>query len=150
MSDHFLVVIPADPAAALPDTANELRDALAKFAGSNEARVKDYGKLKFIDCGENFESVSCPACKSALPIDWWRARMDDDWHGEDGFQLHAHILPCCSAKASLNDLIYDFPQGFARWLVAARNPGRPALTVGELSQLEAVAGLGLKAIAQMY
>ncbi|MEK6217502.1 MAG: hypothetical protein N2B03_09850, partial [Boseongicola sp.] len=60
MSDRFLVVVPADPAAALPDTANALRDALAILAGTDEARVKDYGKLKFIDCGENFESVSCP------------------------------------------------------------------------------------------
>jgi hypothetical protein len=56
MSDHFLVVIPGDPNAELPDTANALRDALALLAGTGEARVKDYGKLQFIDCGENIES----------------------------------------------------------------------------------------------
>jgi hypothetical protein len=76
--------------------------------------------------------------------------MDDDWHGEDGFHLHTHALPCCNAKATLNDLTYDFPQSFARWFVAARSSGRAALTAGEISQLETVAGLRLKAIAQMY
>ena len=103
MSDHFLVVIPANPAADLPDSANALRDALAALAGGDEARVKDYGKLQFIDCGENFESIVCPACQSALTLKWWQARMDDDWHSEDGFHLHAHTLPCCNVEATLND-----------------------------------------------
>jgi len=150
MADHFLVVIPADPKAALPDTSPALREALAALTGTREARVKDYGKLQFIDCGENFESIACPICEAAVSTDQWRAWMDTDWHGEDGFHLHRHTTACCGADISLNELDYRWPQGFARWFVSARNDGRGPLTSSEVARLEVVVGLPLKAIAQMY
>ena len=150
MSDHFLVVIPVDPKAALPDNAQDLRSALAEMAETDEARVKDYGKLQFIDAGENFERVACPVCAAEISKDVWRDWMDGDWHGEEGFHLHSHVTSCCQEDVTLNQLVYHFPQGFARWFVSARNSGRGPLTSEELSRLEAVAGLRLKAIQQMY
>jgi hypothetical protein len=150
MSDHFLVVIPADPKAELPTSADALRDALAGIAGTDEARVKDYGKLQFIDCGENFEWIICPDCRAEITVEQWRAWIDQDWHGEEGFHLHQHETHCCSARVTLNDLVYEWPQGFARWFVGARNEGRGPLSAEELEALEAVAGMPLKAIAQMY
>ena len=150
MSDHFLVVIPADPKADLPDTAPALRDELARIAGTDEARIKDYGKLQFIDCGENYERIGCPICGKDITIAQWHEWMDEDWHGEEGFHLHSHVTPCCETKLTLNDLVYEWPQGFARWFVGARNPGRGPLTPDEVAALEAVAGLRLRAIAQMY
>lgn len=150
MSDHFLVLIPADPKADVPETAVALRDALARLAGTNEARIKDYGKLQFIDCGENAERISCPSCEAEIATDQWHAWMDEDWHGEDGFHLHRHETPCCGSDITLNTLRYDWPQGFARWFVSARNQGRGPLDPAELAALEAVAGIKLTAIAQMY
>lgn len=150
MSDHFLVVIPADPKADLPETADALRKALADIAGTEESRIKDYGKLQFIDCGENFESIHCPSCRQLITTETWHDWMDSDWHGEEGFHLHRHNAPCCDAEITLNDLIYEWPQGFARWFVGARNEGRGPLTPDEISKLEAVAGIALKGIAQMY
>ena len=76
--------------------------------------------------------------------------MDEDWHGEDGFHLHRHITPCCRSDVNVNDLVYEWPQGFARWFIAARNTGRGPLTDSERQELEAIAGLPLRAIAQMY
>lgn len=150
MSDHFLVVIPKDPNAELPATAPALKDALAKLAGTTEARVKDYGKLQFIDCGEAFEAISCPSCQTAITTEQWHVWMDEDWHGEDGFHLHRHETPCCTHETTLNALTYTPPQGFARWFVGARNHNRGPLNAAELGALEEVAGMPLRAIVQMY
>ena len=150
MSDHFLVVIPKDPTAKLPDTATDLRDSLAKLVGTEEARVKDYEKLQFIDCGEAFESISCPSCAADITIEQWHEWMDEDWHGEDGFHLHRHEMPCCKTDTNLNTLTYTPMQGFARWFVAARNQTRGPLRDEELAALEKVAGIPLRGIVQMY
>ncbi len=150
MSDHFLVVIPADPEALLPESAVNVRNTLAAIGGSREARVKDYGKLQFIDCGEMFEGIACPACEAAITTEQWHAWMDSDWHGEDGFHLHRHTTPCCAVDVSLNTLNYLPHQGFARWFISARNAGRGPLTTDEVRDLERVAGISLRAIAQMY
>lgn len=150
MSDHFLVVIPADPEAALPASAEDVRAALVDMAGGEESRVKDYGKLQFIDAGENFERVACPICAAEMSKDTWRDWMDSDWHGEEGFHLHLHATTCCGEPVTLNDLVYHFPQGFARWFVSVRNAGRGPLTAEELARLETVGGLRLRAIAPMY
>jgi len=150
MSAHFLVVIPKDPTASLPERADALRDTLAVIAGSNEARIKDFRRLQFIDCGENFERILCPACNTELATDWWGKQMDHCWDDETGFDLHAHALPCCGAPVALDRLTYVQPQGFASWFVSARNPGRGPLTEAEVTQLETIAGLKLRAISQMY
>ena len=153
MSDHFLVVIPSDPDAPLPEDGGQaLCSALVKIADSEEARVKSYdGRVQFIDCGENFETVSCPACGASLDMEWWGDQMDHCWDADERrFSLHPHSLPCCSASKALNELTYTFPQGFASWFVSARNVNRGPLTQEELSELEAVAGRPLSAITQMY
>lgn len=150
MSDHFLVVIPADPKAELPPTAEDIRAALAEIAGTTESRVKHYGRIQFIDCGENFERILCSACEAEASVDWWGHQMDHCWDDETGFDLHAHAMPCCGAMLSLDKLKYERRQGFARWMISARNSTRGPLSADEISQLEAVAGLKLVGIAQAY
>lgn len=150
MPDHFLVVIPKDPTTELPVDAEALRVALAKLAETGEARVKIYGKLQFIDCGKAFENIACSSCGATITVEQWHKWMDEDWQGEDGFHLHWHHTPCCQHEINLNTLIYTPPQGFARWFVSARNLGRGPLTAEEVTALEKVAGLPLRAIAQFY
>ncbi len=150
MSDHFLVVIPADPLASLPERSEELRMTLAGIAGHDEARVKDYGKLQFIDAGGNWDGVFCPSCEAEISTSDWQAMMDRAWHDEDGFKLVENETPCCGAAASVADLNYKWPMGFARWFVSARNVGRGPLTDKEVARLEAIAGTRLTAIAQRY
>ena len=150
MSDRFLVVIPADPNAVLPATANVLRDALQNLSDTDEARLKDYGKLQFIDAGELAKSVTCPSCSHNLTAEEWRNWMHQDWQGEDGFHLHETEAPCCGQKMTLAELSYDAPQGFARWIVSARVIERGPLNDEELEHLEELAGIPLTAIAQEY
>lgn len=149
MAEHFIALIPADPRAELPGNADALRMELEALAGGGESRVKDYGKLQFIDCGQNLRRIGCPACGGAIPLEVWQGWMEADWHAEDGFHLHRHAAPCCGAGVTLNELAYDAPQGFARWFVGARSTGG-TLTDPERGRLEAVAGLALKAVHQSY
>ena len=145
MSENFIALVPTDPKAEVPDNAQALRDALARHLGTEEVRVKDYGKLQFIDCGQNFDSVACPACSARIEMDQWHAWMEEDWHGEDGFHLHRHQTPCCNQDITLNDLSYDMPQGFARWMVSAR-----ADDLSEIAPFSALAGVKLRLIRQRY
>lgn len=150
MPESFIALIPSDPHAALPETAEAVRDALAKIVMSDDSRVKDYGKLQFIDCGTNFERVACPSCGADIAMEHWQAWMESDWHGEEGFHLHSHTAPCCGASVTANDLAYDLAQGFAHWFVAARNVNHGLLTEEELARLQDIAGIGLKPVYQHY
>ncbi|MEO0831090.1 MAG: hypothetical protein AAFY03_11625 [Pseudomonadota bacterium] len=150
MADQFLVVIPADPSAPLPPKAEALRDALARLAGTDEARIKDYGKLQFIDAGQNAASIHCPSCNAPIETTLWHDWMQTDWHGADGFHLHKHTTPCCGTSVSLNELVYRAPQGFARWMISARDNGHGPLTPDERVSIETLGELKLTAIAQRY
>lgn len=150
MSEHFLALIPVNPDADLPGNAEALRACLGRMLGSAESRVKDYGKLQFIDCGEDFKSLTCPACSAAIPREDWQGWMAADWHGEEGFHLHRHDAPCCGAGVTLNDLVYEAAQGFSRWFIGVRlDPARP-LSPESLAELSERAGLPLRAIRQRY
>ena len=150
MSESYFVLIPADPSANLPNTAPALRDALVAMLGARRGRVKDYGKLQFIDCGQNFERTVCPACKTVIAIEHWHEWMDEDWHGEEGFHLHRHAMPCCNADRTLNDLEYIWPQGFARWFVSAEINQIATLTDSQIAELVGMAGIDLRTIRQQY
>lgn len=150
MSESYCVIIPADPKSALPETAETVRATLEQIVGTDRSRVKDYGKLQFIDCGGNFESLACPHCATSIEMDVWNNWMDEDWHGQDGFHLHSHTTPCCGESLTLNDLIYLQPQGFARWFVSAYDTMHGPLTEDETRALSNIAGLPLRAIYQNY
>ncbi|MEO9823459.1 MAG: hypothetical protein ABJF50_03455 [Paracoccaceae bacterium] len=150
MSSSFLVVIPKVPNADIPKTAPDVKALLSKMAGTDEARIKNYGKVQFIDCGEAFEFVACPNCETQLSVEQWHTLMYQDWHSEDGFHLHEHAMPCCAVVHTLDALRYVAPQGFSKWLISARAHNRGPLTGPELKQLEDVAGMRLRAIIQQY
>ena len=152
MSGHFIVLIPADRQARPDHTVlQNVKEALVLMAGTDEARVKDFGdRMQFIDCGENLERILCPACGAEAETGWWGHQMDHCWDDETGFDLHAHAMPCCGAPLALDRLTYEPHQGFSRWFVSVRNPGRGPLTPEEHSALERVAGASLAVIYQTY
>ena len=151
MSDSFIVLVPQDHKKnASRETLELLVAAHAETTGSDEVRLKDFGeRLQFIDCGENFEKISCPSCKSELETHWWGHQMDHCWDEEVGFNLHAHALPCCGVPLSLEKLNYAPAQSFAHWFVSART-SRDELSSEEIGKLETVAGFPLKVIYQRY
>lgn len=139
MSDHWISAIPKDPYAVPTSAQIEAATAyLSSIAPDSETVTFDIDeRVQFRDCGENLESISCPFCRASLDRDWWSDRMSED-HDGIGFKLLPMALPCCSNKASLNELVYVFDQGFSRFILEAMNPNVGTLgqdKIGELSKL---------------
>lgn len=150
MSERYCVVIPADPNDPMPDTAEARRETLALIVGTDQSRVKDYGKVQFIDAGGNWDGVACPKCGYTLTTPEWHKMMDRAWDDEKGFELVTDQTPCCGASTTVADLDYKWPIGFARWFVSAYDKTHGPLTEAETRQLSNVAGMPLRAIYQHY
>ena len=150
MSDNFIVLIPLDPR-FVPD-ASRRETARRRFAamawGAAEVEMETLDETRFFDCGENFERVLCPSCRSEIPEAWWKARMSDDQSGET-FRLEAYVTPCCAARHDLNQLVYQWNMGFARFALRARNP-RGEIDDGYRWELENVLGVRLRLIHARY
>src|SRR5262245_59203231 len=120
MSDNWIILIPDDPT-LVPEPARQKAAAahLRRIAPEGEVRTEASDSIKFIDCGSNFESVHCPYCDASIEMGWWGDRMSDDY--DKGFRLSPLTMPCCSKQASLNDLSYERPQAFGRFVLEVMN-----------------------------
>jgi hypothetical protein len=146
MSDNYIILIPESPtfvpAAAAQEKAAELFRKLTGTTSEIESETSQ--QIRFIDCGANFEKILCPKCLTEISIDWWQ-----DWMSEEAdadFPLRPTALPCCGAKYNLNELNYDWPQGFAIFSLQAMNPCLPDLTSEQIKQFENLLGCMLRKI----
>src|SRR5262245_19899792 len=143
MSDNWLVLIPEDPR-FIPDAAKQSR-ARARFAeiapDADEIEIKVYEKVEFFDCGANFERILCSSCRSEIPVAWWQDRMDEDYG--KGFMLAAYATPCCGARYTLHDLVYEWPQGFGRFALDAKKPNIGKLEERYKQEFEEILGTKL-------
>jgi hypothetical protein len=148
MSDTVLRVIPADPD-YLPDAVAQ-QMAMALFssfvakADSMQSIIED--NLRFVDPGENWESVSCPACGTDLS-QWWQEAADAAY--QNGFTDLTVTVPCCGATGSLNDLIYAPAAGFARFILEAVNPVND-VNDAQLSMLSATMRCQVRKVIAKY
>jgi hypothetical protein len=55
-------------------------------------------------------------------------------------------MPCCATGVDLNELVYDWPQGFARFSLSAMNPNVENLNADQEAQLADVLGTSLRRI----
>jgi hypothetical protein len=135
LSDNILRLIPTDPE-FIPDTTAQhiARQMLALFLPQAEpVTAVSADEVQFVDQGENWERVVCHRCNSPLDNDWWQQAMEVAY--EKHFIDLSVTLPCCGESGSLNDLHYEWPAGFARFMLEAVNPGAE-LTEGQIAQLE--------------
>ncbi len=103
--------------------------------------------VKFVDQGQNFQRVLCPFCNSVIEVAWWQTAMDTA-HAS-GFNQLAITTPCCGASSSLNDLKYEGPAGFARFVLEARDP-KTDLDDQQLHALAQNIGVSLRKIWAHY
>jgi hypothetical protein len=150
MSDHFIHFIPADPRFIPTKAAQRTATSRLRAArpGADEITSETEDTVVFRDCGENFEQVRCPACSATLDVDAWQGLMDADYSEEHGFRLNPQSLPCCGHEATLNDLHYEWAQGFSRFALTAMNAGAK-VPKKLLAELESVLGCKLRVIYQM-
>jgi hypothetical protein len=137
MADHFLILIPTDPH-YIPQAehAQAANDYLLSILPEAEDIVwvwSDY--VEFVDPGDNFRRVICPACGTELHMPDWQQMMNTAFDNQ--FSDLNVTMPCCGAVGSLNDLHYEWPAGFARFTLEALNPNAD---LGE-AQIYAIEGM---------
>jgi hypothetical protein len=122
MSDHWIVIIPADPAfVPSPENAERVEAELRNSVVScDEVAVETHDTPVFFDAGSNWEGVRCPACGAAIDVDAWSDAMAAA-HKSGDLSLNVR---CCGASTNLNALTYAWRCGFARFALSARNPER--------------------------
>jgi hypothetical protein len=146
MSEHWIILIPEDPR-FVPDTAKQIRarERLAEIAPTVAAvESKVYEKITFFDSGENAGGVRCPSCAAKIPHAWWRERMSEDYRSR--FRLGVYPMPCCGARHTLHELRYEWPQGFGRFALTARNSDIGKLPERDRQELEAILDAPLRLI----
>lgn len=145
MSEHVLRLIPTHPlympSAAAQDQAQTF---LLSLLPEGEVHITVTEEVSFIDQGSNFKRVLCPYCGAVVSMEWWSQAMDHAY-GASRFQDLSVQLPCCQTPSSLNDLDYDWPAGFARFLLQARSPGGD-LTPEQVAFFESLFGCSVRKI----
>ncbi len=150
MSDNWLRFIATDPGWVPSGLATEAAvELLVKWLpDADEVRSSVRDHVEFVDQGANFEHVYCPTCRAVLAEDWWGDAMTRASQG--GFEDLAVSTPCCGRATSLNELDYDWPAGFARFVVEALNPGVSDLTKPQVDELAQALGTPLRRIWAHY
>jgi hypothetical protein len=104
-------------------------------------------EVRFVDCGDNFETVRCPHCGADVG-EWWSVAMEMG-HEQQFRDLRA-TTPCCGRHTSLNELVYSWPAGFARYSLEALNPGLGSLPEPLVKRLEEALGAAVRVIWAHY
>lgn len=153
MSDNWLRVIPTSPIfVPTASGAQQARTLLDRFTsvddGGLPATVLDKGKIVFIDAGSNVNQIQCPWCDGELELIWWQDRMA--YASSTSFRDLLVRTPCCDVTTSLNDLRYDWPQGFARWWLELMNPSTESLSGDQLAMISEALGHPARVIRTRY
>lgn len=159
MSEYYVTAIPTDPL-WVPGDAQEAAaravfdDLLSPY---RQLEVSRRDRVDMVDAGEEFETVSCPACgfvlgdtKDTASMRWFGEEVHAHWTDNRGFWPLDIVAPCCGATTSLNDLIYQGPQGFASWLIRANRPNRYELDDDQRRRLEAALGHPIRLVSSHY
>jgi hypothetical protein len=146
MSSNVYRLIPVDPQLVPAEAAREAARAQLNAAIGRDVTVHVRDHAEFVDQGENFESVACPACEEMLDMEWWQERM--------GEASESHVLevtvPCCAATTTLDDLVYEMPAGFARFVLEVEEADLEAWESLDLDALERTLGCELRSIVARY
>jgi hypothetical protein len=154
---YYLSLIPEEPSYVPPAVAQtQAREAFRAFLkkkafhlldkSESEIEVEVSDDIQFVDQGVNFESVSCPACGTEIESESWKKWMGRSY--ESKFIDRSITMPCCGCETDLNALRYDWPAGFARYVLRAVNPNidNEVLPADKLSVLEDILGCKLRQI----
>ncbi|MEV6785756.1 hypothetical protein [Streptomyces sp. NPDC051098] len=149
MSDNYLTVIPTDPYwRPGRDPADRATAALSRMLPDDDARrgleAKWHDSVEVVDCGANLERISCRHCGGEFASGWWGETVSKCY--DEGFSTLVVTVPCCGVETSLNELVYDWPMGFAQFRIEVLYPNRAWLTDEELATLTDALGHPLRQI----
>jgi hypothetical protein len=147
--DNILKLIPADPFFMPSENAQQaaldLLTAWLPTADVVNGTASD--EVNFVDPGINLTQIFCPACGSELDMNVWQGFTDAAYANQ--FADLSVTMPCCGAVGSLNDLQYDWPAGFARYVLESLNPNAD-LDDAQVNELAQILGCPLRKIWAAY
>lgn len=147
MSETYLILIPTDPYLVPPESAQTgAYDIFARsMAEAAQVTMEVHDAPIVVHPAENWQGVRCPHCRVPLEDYWWSDAVSTAF--EDQFRDLFAAMPCCGKRASLNDLDYKQPVGFARFTLFALNP--PGDIAPDMkAELERVLGTPLRRVWQ--
>ena len=150
MSENLLRLIPEKPTyTPKVETLPAAKEFLKSLVAENcEVQSEILDAIKFVDAGANFENVFCPVCGKEITNEWWSVEMDKAHKAQ--FKHLEIEVPCCKSKTTLHHLKYNFPQGFARFILTARDPNIAELDESSVGKLEQILGCELRLIWTHY
>jgi hypothetical protein len=104
-------------------------------------------EVRFVDCGDNFQTVVCSRCGTDI-AEWWAAAMEAA-HEQQFADLRL-ATPCCGTRTALTDLFYSPAVGFARYTLAVVNLRVGGVPPRTIERLQTVLGCELKLIWAHY
>ena len=127
MSDNWLRYVPTDPyyqpTVAQAKAAEQL---LASFLPQSEdVQSKFTEHTVFVDPGSNWSGVRCSSC-GADSETWWEEAISEA--AEANFVNLTIVAKCCGSQVCLNELNYNWPCAFGRYVLEAMNPNARGLT----------------------
>jgi hypothetical protein len=150
MSDYLLRVIPTRPEYVPNGSARQQAQRLLQthVEPGCVVIVRITDETMFVDAGGNFQNITCSICGRRIADEWWSAAMDQAHQSH--FSCLDVITPCCQSRTSLNSLTYNWPQGFARFILEAPNPGINSLNPKTICDLEKILECTLRIIWAHY
>jgi len=148
VSDDILSIIATNPSwQPSAEQANEALGVLTSLLPGVQVSVDHCRRIEFFDAGSNLIGVTCHLCGADV-FRWWSEAIDSA--ADNDFVDLMVTTPCCGQSASLNELSYDWPAGFASFALRADNPGRSWLSDAEIDELSGVLGISLRQVMAHY
>ncbi len=143
-SGHQLRIISIDPAfQPSPESQEQVLSRLIAHYDKSEISSTLYKDVQFVDPGQNFETVTCNNCKQEIDMQAWQEMMSTAH--EKHFADLSIVTHCCGKPSTLNELVYQSPAGFARYILTVIDPSKE-IEAEVLSDLEQTLGTKLKLI----
>ena len=153
MSDIILKLIPTNPNFVPSSEKIKEAEALMKLIATTSNKITSitFDGIQFVDPGENLEKVLCPNCNKNI-IQWWSKQAMDSKYDPHVKQFTDLVIttPCCNSTFSLNDLVYEWQAGFARFSLESLNPGVKSISHEQFVGLEKTLGTKLRIIWAKY
>ena len=122
-------------------------ELLNQIFRDKEINVVSDDNISFVDQGSNFDDVSCNCCHQLIDTVFGQETMDNAY--ETGFTDLYFTTPCCNTITSLNDLSYNMPAGFSRFVICIEYPDYE-LTAQQLHELTLVLSTPIRLVYARY
>jgi hypothetical protein len=149
MSDIILKIISSTREFLPPQQLIDRSVILLKqaFPDADEIYFSVNDDIQFVDAGANWGKIICPNCGKEIDGGWWREAMAKAY--ESRFSNLDVVLPSCGTKSSLAFLKYEWPVGFARFVLNVRNP-KNEMDEQTKKSLESILGTSILLIWALY